>query len=320
MSAPEPVQQSVHEPAREAAAVQHPHDARFRDVYVSAKDGLKLHVREYGPSVSDYPAVVCLPGMARTAADFHDLAELLANDPHRPHRVVCVDYRGRGLSDWDPDWTHYNPYVEIDDLQQVLSALGIAKAIFVGTSRGGLLVLGLVGIAPELIHAVVFNDVGPVVEPQGLVRIRGYLGKMPEPANYDEAIDILRSFQDAQFPGLDARDWAALAHGTWHEADGGLKLAYDPALRKTLEGVDLEKAAPPLWAMFEGLKHVPILAVRGETSDILRADTFAEMQARHDNLETLLIPGQGHTPVFTHPEVSGPIASFINRVSTPLGG
>ncbi|MGV6872479.1 alpha/beta fold hydrolase [Pseudochelatococcus sp. B33] len=306
--------------APEAAKAGTSQKPRFRDVYISAKDGLRLHVREYGPSVSDYPAVVCLPGMARTAADFHDLAEILANDAHRPHRVISVDYRGRGLSDWDPDWTHYNPYVEIDDLQQVLSALGIAKAIFVGTSRGGLLVLGLVGIAPELIHAVVFNDIGPVVEPQGLVRIRGYLGKMPSPASYAEAIDILRSYQDAQFPALDERDWEALAHGTWHEADGTLKLAYDPALKNTLEGVDLEKAAPPLWPMFDGLKNVPVLAVRGEKSDILRPETLAEMQARHEHLETLLIADQGHTPVMTHPEVSGPIASFINRVSTRLTG
>lgn len=305
---------NAHEPAQAETAPT----PRFRDVYVSAKDGLKLHVREYGPAASEYPAVVCLPGMARTAADFHDLAEVLASDPHRPHRVVAVDYRGRGLSDWDPDWTHYNPFVEIDDLQQVLSALGIAKATFVGTSRGGLLVLGLVGVAPELIHAVVFNDVGPVVEPQGLVRIRGYLGKLPTPASYPEAIAILKSYQDAQFPGLDERDWEALAHGTWHEADGGLKLAYDPALKNTLEGVDLEKAAPPLWPMFDGLKHVPVLAVRGEKSDIFRADTLAEMQARHDNLETLLVADQGHTPVMTHPEVSGPIASFINRVSVRL--
>lgn len=290
----------------------------FRDVYVSAKDGLKLHVREYGPAVSDRPAVVCLPGMARTASDFHDLAEILANDPHQPHRVISVDYRGRGLSEWDPDWTHYNPFVEIDDLQQVLSALGIAKAIFVGTSRGGLLVLGLVGIAPELIHAVVFNDVGPVVEPQGLVRIRGYLGKMPTPESYAEAVEILRSYQDAQFPSLDTRDWEALAHGTWHEEDGALKLAYDPALKNTLEGVDLEKAAPPLWPMFDGLKDVPVLAVRGERSDILRPETLDEMQARHANLETLLIADQGHTPVMTHPEVNGPIARFINRVSVPV--
>lgn len=290
----------------------------FRDVYISAKDGLKLHVREYGPTVSDRPAVVCLPGMARTAADFHDLAELLANDIQQPHRVICVDYRGRGLSDWDPDWTNYNPFVEIDDLQQVLSALGIDRAIFVGTSRGGLLVLGLVGVAPELIHAVVFNDVGPVVEPQGLVRIRGYLGKLPIPDSYDEAIAILKSYQDAQFPSLDAHDWESMAHGTWYESEGKLKLAYDPALRNTLEGVDLEKAAPPLWPMFEAMKDLPVLVLRGERSDILRQETLDEMKARHETLEVVIVPDQGHTPVMTHSEVSGPIASFINRVSITI--
>ncbi|MFC0217726.1 alpha/beta fold hydrolase [Pseudochelatococcus lubricantis] len=286
----------------------------FRDVYVSAKDGLKLHVREYGPRVTDTPAVVCLPGMARTAHDFHPLAELLANDPQQPHRVICVDYRGRGLSDWDPDWTHYNPLIEIDDLQQVLAALGIPKAIFVGTSRGGLIVLGLVTVAPELIHAVVFNDIGPVVEPQGLVRIRGYLGKLPKPANFADAVAILKSYQDAQFPTLGQEDWEGLAHGTWHEIDGELKLAYDPALKNTLEGLDLTAAVPPLWPMFESLKDLPVLVMRGEKSDILRPETLAEMQARHDKLETVLVADQGHTPVMSHPDVSQPIVSFINRI------
>ncbi|MGI6244402.1 MAG: alpha/beta fold hydrolase [Pseudochelatococcus sp.] len=294
-------------------------DQAFRDVYVSAKDGLKLHVREYGPQVTQTPAVVCLPGMARTAADFHPLATLLANDPQQPHRVICIDYRGRGLSEWDPDWTHYNPFTELDDLQQVLAALGVPKAVFVGTSRGGLIVLGLVAVAPELIHAVVFNDVGPVVEPQGLVRIRGYLGKLPQPADYGEAIAILRSYSDAQFPSLDDSHWEALAHGTWHEVDGKLQLAYDPALKNTLEGIDLTKAAPPLWPMFDGLKELPVLVVRGEKSDILRPDTLAEMQARHGKLETVLVADQGHTPVMSHADVSLPIVSFINRVSLPGG-
>ncbi|MFT0892640.1 alpha/beta fold hydrolase [Pseudochelatococcus sp. G4_1912] len=287
----------------------------FRNVYLSAKDGLKLHVREYGPRVSERPTVVCLPGMARNATDFHALAEMLANDPDQPHRVICIDYRGRGLSEWDPDWTHYNPFTELDDLQQVLTALAVDKATFVGTSRGGLIVLGLAAAAPELINAVVFNDIGPVIEPQGLARIRGYLGNLPTPANYQEAIGIVRDYLESQFTALEDHDWEVFAQGTWLENDGALKLAYDPALKKTLEGLDLTKASPPLWPMFDALKNVPMMAVRGENSDILRADTLSEMQARRTQLETLFVPNQGHAPVMTHPDVSGPIARFISRVS-----
>lgn len=295
----------------------------YRDIYITAKDGLKLHVRDYSPALntdaphaaSEVPAVVCLPGMARTAADFHSLAVLLASDPHQPHRVIAIDYRGRGLSEWDQDWTHYSPIVEIEDLRQTLTALGIARATFVGTSRGGLLVMGLVAAAPELIHAVVLNDIGPVVEAQGLVRIRGYLGKLPQPTTLDEAVDILRSFQSAQFPALETEHWQDMARGTWREDGDTLTLAYDPALRNTLENVDLEKAAPPIWPLFEALSHLPLMVVRGERSDILTADTLDEMKKRNPAMEVLEIPGQGHTPVMSHAEVSKPIASFIQRVS-----
>lgn len=292
-------------------------DKGYRDIYISAKDGLKLHVREYGPRVSDRPAVVCLPGLTRNAIDFHALAEILANDPHHPLRVISVDSRGRGLSEWDPDWTHYNVFIELDDLQQILIALGIEKATFVGASRGGMIAMGLAATAPELINAVVFNDIGPVIEPEGLIRIRGYLGSMPTPANYQEAVDVLKECFNTHFPTLEYPHWEAMAHGTWHQIDGALKAAYDPAIKKTLEGIDLEKDVPSLWPMFDALTNVPVMVVRGEKSDILLHDTIEEMQSRHAQLETLIVPEQGHTPVLTHAGVSGPIVCFIQKVSRP---
>lgn len=292
-------------------------DKGYRDVYVSAKDGLKLHVREYGPRVSDRPVVVCLPGLTRNATDFHALAEALANDPQHPLRVISVDYRGRGLSEWDPDWTHYNIYTELDDLQQVLIALAIEKATFVGTSRGGLIALGLAATASELINAVVFNDIGPVIEPQGLIRIRTYLGSMPTPTNYREAVNVLKECFDTHFPKLEDPHWEAMAHGTWCQNEGKLTPSYDPAIRKTLESIDLQKDVPPLWPMFDALTHLPVMVVRGEKSDILLHQTIEEMQSRHAQLETLTVPGQGHTPVLTHAGVREPIACFIQKVSQP---
>src|SRR3712207_6605566 len=132
----------------------------FRDLFVSAADGLRLYARDYGPDAGAALPVVCLPGLARTSEDFHDLAQALSADPRRPRRVLALDYRGRGRSEWDPDWRNYDVRVELNDVLQVLAAAGIDKAVFVGTSRGGLIVMALGAVRPTLLAGAVLNDVG----------------------------------------------------------------------------------------------------------------------------------------------------------------
>src|SRR5262249_21011277 len=154
-----------------------PSEANYSDHYVTAQDGLRLHLREYGsPSASGLPAV-CLPGLARTAADFERLAGALAHDTDHPRRVLAVDYRGRGPSEDDRDPANYSVPVELADLLAVLPAREIPSAVFVGPSRGGLIAMGLAAIRPAVVAGVVLNDIGPVIEPQGLMRIKSYVGK-----------------------------------------------------------------------------------------------------------------------------------------------
>lgn len=269
----------------------------YRDLFVSAADGLCLYTRDYGPDVGDAMPVVCLPGLARTSDDFHDLAVALSTDGNRPRRVLALDYRGRGRSEWDRDWRNYDVKVEVNDTLQVLAVAGIEKAVFVGTSRGGLITMALSAIRPTLLGGAVLNDVGPVIEAKGLIRIRGYVGKLPVPRNMVEAAQILKHVSDAQFPRFTEKEWDKQARGTWRESEGRLVLNYDPHLMKTLEALDLEMKFPDLWPLFEGLASIPVLAIRGSHSDLLAPETLQSMQQRHPRLTAITVPDQGHAPM-----------------------
>jgi pimeloyl-ACP methyl ester carboxylesterase len=269
----------------------------YRDLFVSASDGLRLYARDYGPLVSSATPVVCLPGLSRNSTDFHDLAQALSQG-QMPRRVICPDYRGRGRSEWDQDWRNYDVRVELNDTLQVLTAAGIENAIFVGTSRGGLIIMALGAVRPTLLRGAVLNDVGPVIDAKGLIRIKGYIGQLPKPRSFQEAGQILKLMSDTQFPRNSQEQWERIARGTWREQDGQLVPTYDPALMKTLETIDLEAPLPTLWPFFEGLKSIPVMVLRGANSDLLAATTVEEMKQRHSRLSAVTVPDQGHAPEF----------------------
>ena len=172
-------------------------------IFVTAQDGLRLHVRSYGPRTATALPLVCLPGLARTGADFETLAARLASDPDRPRRVIALDSRGRGRSDYDRDPANYTLAVELADLIAALTALDIARAVFVGTSRGGLLTMLLAVARPTAIAGCVLNDIGPVIDLEGLIRIKSYVGKLAPPATMREAADILRGLRGHLHPDGD---------------------------------------------------------------------------------------------------------------------
>src|SRR5664280_2816960 len=281
--------------------------------FISAPDGLRLHARCYGARSAPTLPVVCLPGLARTAADFEALAEALSSDESRPRRVIALDYRGRGQSEYDRDPAHYNFQVELADLLAVMAALDAARAILIGTSRGGILAMLLAAVRPSAIAGVVLNDIGPLIEPKGLIRIKGYVGKLPQPRTFEEGGEILRRLFDAQFPKLGPDDWLASAQRAFRQENGALVPTYDVKLAKTLEGVDFEKPFPPLWQQFDALKDTPVMVIRGANSDILSPATVEAMRARRSNLETIEVPDQGHTPLLAEADVIARIANFARR-------
>jgi pimeloyl-ACP methyl ester carboxylesterase len=282
------------------------HEHRF----VTAPDGLRLHVRDYGPRTAPLLPAVCLPGLARTGADFHELAAALATDVKTPRRVIALDYRGRGGSERDANPDNYSLAVELTDLRAVLAALECTPAVFIGTSRGGLLTMLLAAAQPAAVAGAILNDVGPVLEAKGLIHIKGYVGKLPQPRDWAEAGDILRRLFDAQFPKLTQADWREAAKLTWTERDGALMLNYDPKLSRTLETIDLEQPIPAMWAQFDALAAVPLMAIRGLLSDLVSAPTMKKMRARRGKMQVVEVADQGHPPALRGPEMIRRIAAF----------
>jgi pimeloyl-ACP methyl ester carboxylesterase len=286
--------------------------------FVTATDGLRLHARCYGrPGTAGIP-VVCLPGLARTAADFDVLATALSRDGPHPRRVIALDYRGRGLSQYDSNPENYSLPIELGDVLAVITALEALPAVFIGTSRGGILTMLMAAVRPTAIAAAILNDIGPVIEPQGLMRIKSYVGKLPQPRNFEEGAEILRRLFHGQFPKLGLEDWLAGARRIFKEENGRMVTTYDPKLATAMAGIDLEKPIPTLWKEFDALANVPLMVVRGENSDILSKKTMADMTARRAEMQILEVNDQGHAPLLAERETIARIKEFVEAASAAM--
>jgi len=288
----------------------------FASAFVTAQDGLTLHVRRYGSRHASAHSVVCLPGLARTAADFHPLATALAADPANPRLVLALDYRGHGQSQYDRNPKNYAIRVALADLSAVLAAFEITSAIFVGTSFGGVLAMMLAVLPPAAVAGIILNDIGPVIELKGLVRIKHYVGKLPVPRTFEEGGEILRWWFHAQFTKLAPQDWVAFAQRTWREGHGTLVPSHDPKLERALRGYSLERL-PTLWDQFDALARIPLMVIRGANSDMLARPTLNEMLARREQLEVVVVPDQGHAPLLVEPEVIRRVAAFVASCDAP---
>ncbi|PRD51199.1 alpha/beta hydrolase [Phyllobacterium myrsinacearum] len=272
-------------------------------------------MRFYQPEhKSDGLPVICLPGLTRNSRDFHDLALSLSQHPQTPRPVVSVDYRGRGLSDYDPDWTHYNIGVEAGDVIAGLAHLQIDRAIFLGTSRGGLITHILAAIAPQLLAGVILNDIGPEITAAGLQQISACLNGARQPKDWNDAAELQRSVHAAAFPALTQDDWQRFARMIYREDNGVIRADYDPNLRKTMENIDYSQKLPDLWAQFELMKDLPLLLIRGENTTLLAQETVDEMARRHGALQVFNVAGQGHAPLLETGRMPELIAAFCAGV------
>ena len=272
------------------------HDRPFEEIYFTARDGLRLYGRRYpGAGNARGRPVLCLPGLTRNSRDFHDLAVALSRQPDASRTVYAVDYRGRGLSEFDPDWKNYTVPVEMLDVLDFMTLIGLENAAIVGTSRGGLIAMLMAALQPKAIGAVVMNDIGPVIEHDGLVRISGYVGRVPLPISWPDAVRMVRDLNRRHFPDIPDSQWEEVARQWYNERNGRPAPGYDSKLGKALSV--LYRPLPPLWPQFEALKRVPVLVVRGVNSDVLAAATVDEMRRRHPALASLPVANQGHAPL-----------------------
>lgn len=288
----------------------------WKEIRYTSHDGLTLFARHYGRSGGKGRPVLCLPGLTRNSRDFHDLAMFLANHPMRPREVFCPDYRGRGESDYDPEWKNYSPFVELIDILDLLAILGLERIAVVGTSRGGIISMLMGTIRPNAIGSVVLNDIGPVIETAGLARIMGYAGKIPLPQDWDEATALVRAMNKRFFTALSDHEWEALARQLFNEENGRPAPGYDHNLARALSEIDIGQKIPTMWPQFETLKSVPVMVLRGENSDLLSTRTVTEMGKRHPRLASFTIHGQGHAPLLKDRFSIGLIADFLRETDT----
>lgn len=294
--------------------------ADYQDVLYPSADGrLHLYARDYGAPrprlFGQRPGalpVLCLHGLTRNSADFHDLASRLS----RRYRVISVDQRGRGRSQWDPDPVHYNPMVYVQDMLALMARLGLDRVVVIGTSMGGLMAMIMGMTQRGRIAGAVINDVGPEIDPAGLARIASYAGKRQPVTTWAEAAEQTRQTNAVAFPDYRAADWMAFARRLYVEdADGRPVLAYDPAIAGGLTPTGgVSAAAPDLWPMWDALEGLPMLAIRGALSDLLAPATLDSMKARHKGLATAVVPRVGHAPMLDEPVAAKAIDRFLSGV------
>lgn len=284
----------------------------YREIYFTARDGLKLHGRHYPAAFYDGTErrpVLCLAGLTRNGRDFNVIAEALSQHAQAPRDVYTLDYRGRGLSENDPDWRNYTVPLETVDVLDFMTVTGIAGASIIGTSRGGLIAMVMGAMQPRSVGPVVLNDIGPIIERTGLGRISAYVGRMPLPSTWKEAGAIVHEMGKRAFPRVSTDECIEIAKQWFNEHKGRPAPGYDPALSNALSVLD--GPIPALWPQFEALKRVPVMVLRGENSDILSAETVEEMRRRHHALTSHVVKDQGHAPLLMDAETIEKIAHFL---------
>lgn len=287
----------------------------FQEHFFRSSDGPLLYARSYGPPPSPSAAVpiICLPGLTRNSRDFHQLASLLSTSGDFP--VIALDYRGRGNSERDSDKSRYTVAVETADVITACAHFAVEKAIFIGTSRGGLILHHLIDRAPSLITAAVLNDIGPVIEIGGLLAIRDYLNSSDAPTSWTTAATYLRTLHGADFPALTDGDWSDMAKAIYRDEDGMPVPDFDPAIALSLRGLTPETPLPDLWSRFDAMSQIPLMVIRGKHSRLLSEKTVREMRRRHARMADFTAPGQGHAPLL---HLDGPreaITAFLNDIA-----
>lgn len=270
----------------------------------TTSDGLKLAWQEEGSGLP----VLCLPGLTRNASDFDELGIALGGR----YRLIRLTLRGRGKSDRDPEWQNYNVPIEARDVVEFLDFLGLPKVTIVGTSRGGFIAMVLAATVKDRLSGVLLNDIGPVLEAEGLANIMSYLGIAPKAKSFPEVARALEARMGERFPGLPPEKWLGLAERWFDAGADGPVLNYDPKIRDSLEAAPAPAA--DVWPLFDALEGLPVAVVRGANSDLLSAATVAEMARRHPGLITAEVPDRGHVPFLDEPEALAAFEALMAEV------
>ena len=284
--------------------------AEYNDVYYYSGDGLRLYARDYpcrNPELASPSVVLCMHGLTRNSADFAGLAQHLSEN----YRVVSVDNRGRGRSEYDSNIANYTPVTYVQDMFTLLAELDIDRVILCGTSMGGLMSFMMAAMQPERVQGIIINDIGPEIDPAGLERIKGYVGKSGPVSNWQEAIAQAREINELAFPDFSEQEWENFTRGIYREENGVPVLAYDPAISQPMDDDDSNAVPPDLWPVFDAITGIPMLVLRGASSDILAPGCVARMREKKPDLAYREIPRRGHAPTLDEPASRDAIDGFL---------
>lgn len=287
----------------------------FADVYWTSADGLALYARDY-PAQGDAQLlpVICLHGLTRNSRDFEMLGPWLAE---RGHRVLVPEMRGRGRSAYDPVAANYVPQIYAGDVIALLRSARIERAIFVGTSMGGIVTAIVATLESSMVAAAILNDVGPEIDPRGIARITSYVGKGGPIDSWAQAADYVAQIHFEAFPDFGPADWMAFARRSFRDEDGTPRFDYDPAIARPVKD---GKAAPPdadaAWAGFANLAAGrPLLVLRGGLSDILSPATVERMKRQSATVDVVEIDRVGHAPTLDEAQSRAAIAQWLDRLN-----
>jgi len=295
-------------------------DRRWESRYWWSRDGLRLHARDYAPrdpaAAAGRPPILCLPGLTRNARDYHVVADRLS----AAWRVLAVDFRGRGDSGYAKDPMSYVPLTYVQDIEALLTEIGADRYVAIGTSLGGIVTMLLAGAAREQMAGAVLNDVGPDIDPAGLARIRGYVGRSHTWPTWMHAARAVAEANGDAYPDYAIGDWLAMAKRLYRvNAAGRIVLDYDMKIAEPFR-VPGNEAGPDMWRALDQLKGRPVAIVRGALSDILPEATAARMATELPGATLTTVPRTGHAPTLAEPEAAAAVDALLSRIVEQAGG
>ncbi len=282
----------------------------YQHHYYQSTDGLRLYARDYHGADDKSPVVLCMHGLTRHSVDFEALIELLPTE----YRVLSVDQRGRGKSQYDPNPDNYQVNVYVNDMFHLLDSLDVTQTTLIGSSMGGIMAIVMQARRPGQFSGIVLNDIGPELDPAGMQRINAAVSDAPPVASWEEAIERLQNDLQHAFPKYTMAEWQELAQRLYREdSNGSPVLNYDPLISRPMSARS-DDSSDVLWSMFDAACELPLLLIRGEHSDLLGMKCVARMQSKHPELQFVEVPDVGHVPVLDEPPAAEAIIEFLRTV------
>ena len=279
----------------------------YDERYLTSRDGLKLYYRDY-PNASRLTPVLCLPGVTRNSRDFDFIAERIA----KTRRVLTMDMRGRGKSQYDPTPSNYLVPVETLDVFELMKLENATSVIVLGTSRGGIIAMAMATALPGSITGAILNDIGPEIEPEGLARIAAHIGSEPAYASWNDVVTATKRNSEGVITGISEAQWEAFAKARYRDTGNGIIADYDPNLVEAFKArATIRTDSADLWAIYNGLVPLPVLVLRGENSKLLSVEGLQKMKDVKPDLVTVTVKNRGHVPFLDEPEAVAAIDKFL---------